>query len=292
MKKIMCIQLIVVFLFPCLFVLTSVCLNAQDNKYNKEYIAQRSKDLLEQIEKDRKDTLEQFEMDIIKESNELLDLSGLDTNDPEIQFAIGAEYIKINNKDEAFKWFLKSAKQGYVKAQHNTALCYHQGTGTSMNQQESEKWFTKAAKQGYAESQYNLGTGYYQERRFEEAFKWFLKAAEQGIPEAQYNLGICYGKGEGVQQDTQKAIEWLTKASNNGLAVAAIQLEMIKTQQDNTGGVTGKAIVKGFSRAAYYIFLAIIIMIWNFLKWIFSLLFGSKQEEIENQQESETRDTE
>lgn len=40
--------------------------------------------------------------------------------------------------------------------------------------------------------------------------------ASKGDPEAQYNLGLCYGYGEGVPVNLEKAKEWLLKADDQG----------------------------------------------------------------------------
>ena len=49
----------------------------------------------------------------------------------------------------------------------------------------------------------------------EKAFFWWEKAAAQGEARAQYNLGFCYLEGIFVDKNQEKAIEWLTKSSNN-----------------------------------------------------------------------------
>lgn len=40
--------------------------------------------------------------------------------------------------------------------------------------------------------------------------------ADEGHSNAQYKLGIMYEKGQGVDQDMTKAVEWYTKAAKNG----------------------------------------------------------------------------
>lgn len=47
-----------------------------------------------------------------------------------------------------------------------------------------------------------------------------LSSANQGDAISQYNLGVMYALGEGVRQDDQKALEWYTKAANQGNADA------------------------------------------------------------------------
>ena len=78
----------------------------------------------------------------------------------------------------------------------------------------------------------------------------YTKAAKQGDAEAQYNLGMCYGKGKGVKQDYQKAVEWLTKAAEQELAAAQYILGNCyyggegverRTRQAKSGGVVCKS---------------------------------------------------
>ena len=45
-------------------------------------------------------------------------------------------------------------------------------------------------------------------------FQNLLKEAEKGNAEAQYNLAAMYYKGEGIEQDYQKAFNWFEKAVN------------------------------------------------------------------------------
>ena len=47
-----------------------------------------------------------------------------------------------------------------------------------------------------------------------------LQTAEQGDPKSQCALGECYVKGDGVQQDYDKAFKWFRKAADQGFAEA------------------------------------------------------------------------
>ena len=47
----------------------------------------------------------------------------------------------------------------------------------------------------------------------ELAVEWFSKAAEQGLALAQLNLGSCYFDGTGVAKDEERAVEWYSKAA-------------------------------------------------------------------------------
>lgn len=64
----------------------------------------------------------------------------------------------------------------------------------------------------------------YNRKDYKYAVEWYTKAAEQGYAEAQCNLGICYYNGDGVNQSYEKAVEWYTKAANQGDARAQCYL--------------------------------------------------------------------
>ena len=56
----------------------------------------------------------------------------------------------------------------------------------------------------------------------------YLKKAQRGDPEAQCNLGWCYENGKGVKQDWQKAVEWFTKAAQQGDEYAKEALKRLR----------------------------------------------------------------
>ena len=44
----------------------------------------------------------------------------------------------------------------------------------------------------------------------------FKKQANEGDPTVQCNLGIMYSNGDGVLMDKTRAVQWFTKAANQG----------------------------------------------------------------------------
>ena len=62
------------------------------------------------------------------------------------------------------------------------------------------------------------------ERSYEKAVEWVLKAADQGLAVAQYNLGDMYFWGTGVEQSDEKAREWFQKAADQGFEDAMVVL--------------------------------------------------------------------
>jgi TPR repeat protein len=83
-------------------------------------------------------------------------------------------------------------------------------------------WYLKAAKQGYVRGQYNLGMMYKLGRGvtqdYNQAMNWFLKAAAQedspNVEDvwAKRQISSMYEKGLGVAQDHKQAAMWLQKA--------------------------------------------------------------------------------
>ena len=52
----------------------------------------------------------------------------------------------------------------------------------------------------------------------------YQKSAEQGDPVAQKNLASMYHLGQGVQQDDEKAFDWLQKSALQRYGLAQLNL--------------------------------------------------------------------
>jgi uncharacterized protein len=73
-----------------------------------------------------------------------------------------------------------------------------------------------AAQTGHPRAQHNVGCYYYYgkgvPKDLVKAVQWWSKAAEQGDPEAQYSLGFfCY-----EQIGAKESFKWMQKAADNG----------------------------------------------------------------------------
>lgn len=66
---------------------------------------------------------------------------------------------------------------------------------------------------------------------WEAMFNGHLENARAGDPEAQYEVGIMYLKGQGVEQDRDRAIEWLKAAAASGYSLADSKLARIQEQE-------------------------------------------------------------
>ncbi len=76
------------------------------------------------------------------------------------------------------------------------------------------------AEHGDAEAQLRLGYCYEKgngvEQNYEKAIEWYTKSAEQGNVSAMYYLGYCYQEGRGVEQNYKKSVELYTKSAEQG----------------------------------------------------------------------------
>jgi TPR repeat protein len=52
----------------------------------------------------------------------------------------------------AFRWYLRGAKQGVLRAQFNVGLCYRDGDGVKASGQKAREWLRKAARRGHAQA--------------------------------------------------------------------------------------------------------------------------------------------
>ena len=106
--------------------------------------------------------------------------------DATAQFILGslyAEGIKPNAR-LAFDWFSAAASRGNVKAMHNLAIAYMNGTGVAQDSKAAAAWFEKAAGAGYRNS--------------------------------AFDLAVLYERGEGVAQNSQAALKWYEQAASFG----------------------------------------------------------------------------
>ncbi|MBQ6028062.1 MAG: sel1 repeat family protein [Treponema sp.] len=90
-----------------------------------------------------------------------------------------------------------------------------------------EFWKAEADKgdidaQVFLANRYRKGEGVAQDTG--KAIELLTKAAEQGNDCGQFNLGACYFYGEGVEKNCEKAVELFKKAAKQGLDVAQFNL--------------------------------------------------------------------
>lgn len=147
--------------------------------------------------------------------------------DMDAQYQLGDCYSKwgitFNNVkqdyEEAFKWYMKAAKQGHSGAQAAIGLMYLEGYGVEKDEKAAIEWYQKAAEQGDFIAWGRLGYVYYTgkggQKDLTKSFECYLKAANSNLAEAMYMVGRMYYTGEGVSRDIKQSISWLLKPADN-----------------------------------------------------------------------------
>ncbi len=96
-----------------------------------------------------------------------------------------------------------------------------------------------------ARADFNSGWQAYQRGDFALAMTEWRPLAEQGHARAQYNMGVIYDEGRGVERSSAEAIEWWTKAGDQGNAherlsfYGTVRHHPLYTQISTTAGICG-----------------------------------------------------
>ncbi|EFC44114.1 predicted protein [Naegleria gruberi] len=146
----------------------------------------------------------------------------------EAECYLGYIYESKGELEKAFDWYLKSSKKGVRDALFNVGLAFYNGRGTSQNFENAIENFTKAGEIGHAKAQQQLGFMYYYgtgcEQDYVKSYEWHSKAAQNGVPESQSTVAFMLLHGQGVEKDPKQAFDWFTK---NGDAESQFQLGLM-----------------------------------------------------------------
>lgn len=93
------------------------------------------------------------------------------------------------------------------------------------------------AEKGDSVAQTMLGVEYMKgdlvEKDLDKAIEWWKKAAEKGYAEAEYKLGVCYHFGFGIKKSHKLARYWYEKAANQQHKSAKVALKTLNEEDDN-----------------------------------------------------------
>lgn len=151
----------------------------------------------------------------------------------------------LSEATDSIKNIMTQAKAGDAKAQNEVGAWYYTGKHVSQNYKEAAQWWARSAQQGNAKAIGNLGlcyqTGNGVERDSVRAISLYGRAIkngnsallEQHTASADKGnvfdcvlLAECYNKGIGVKRDTDKAIEYYTKAAKRNSVDAQRELAL------------------------------------------------------------------
>jgi len=152
-------------------------------------------------------------------------------------YIVGRSYANGENgaaedATEAFRWYSDGSHMvENALCLYGLGACYESGSGTVKDAERGLEYYRQAipglerlANGGNMYAQNCLGNYYYSgdmgiSQSEKKAVEWFTKAANQGFAPAQHRLGWCYARYNAIRSD-EKAVVWLTKAANQGYADA------------------------------------------------------------------------
>lgn len=137
------------------------------------------------------------------------------------------------NKDleKASCYFELAAKMGLDVAQNAIGNCYFEGKGVPINLKLAFDWYELGAKQGYLDCMDNVAYcsyyGYGCVVDYKKAKEIFELNSKKNDAYATYQLGVMYEEGNGVDKNTDKAVEFYNKSYKLGYNKAKQKVEKL-----------------------------------------------------------------
>lgn len=136
---------------------------------------------------------------------------------------------------EAIKCFTKAADQGFGKANYNLGVMHEEGEGVEKDKQKAFDYYKLGADQCCVESLHHLGYAYKNgwygvKQNYKKAIEYFTKAANQGYSYSQYALAMMHHLGEGVDKDDNKALELFKQAAEQNYPTAQVMIDEINKE--------------------------------------------------------------
>lgn len=139
---------------------------------------------------------------------------------------------------EAILWYKKAAEEGDIDAMVSLGICYKNGQGTTKNYKIAEKWFLKAKNKTNNGNAINCLGLIYEEgghgivKDQAKATRYYKEAALLDIAAGQFNYGVSLIYGEGIVQNVEAGIEWISKAADQDFQEAIDFLNDIENSSE------------------------------------------------------------
>jgi TPR repeat protein len=151
------------------------------------------------------------------------------------EYYLNGTIVEMNIWESAY-WFGKAADQDDPYALFMMGSFAEQGLGEKADWKKALKYYMKSAKLGFPKAQYNLALYYSggnngeKEEDANMAYLWLRKAALQDDSRAQKELGFYCIMGEGTKQNYSYGLNWLALSSEKGDPEAAEFLNGIQVK--------------------------------------------------------------
>ena len=156
--------------------------------------------------------------------------------DPVAMYCMGEIDFQVipTNVPRALDWFKKSAAAGYPQAQATIGALYLKGLPGLLERspEQGVTLLSEAVRAKSLTARFNLGMAYYNgdgvEQNSVKAAQWLQVAEKQNFAEAQYVLGMLFAEGDGLlQQNLKLGVSLLKKAAKQGHKLASAYLKKI-----------------------------------------------------------------
>lgn len=120
-----------------------------------------------------------------------------------------AEMYDGDDFEESLKWYKLAAEGGNRNAIYHLGHIYYYGDGVEQDYKQAYYWFDK---DGFRDLPYYICADmyFYVDKYYETAFRLYRSALEEdGVDFAAFKIGEMYYYGLGVEQDYNKAFEFL-----------------------------------------------------------------------------------
>lgn len=173
--------------------------------------------------------------------------------DVDAQCDIADAYEEDEDYSKYFYWIKKAAEQGELYSMGYVANCYCEGIGVDRSIDEAYKWHLKAAQEGFIPSFHWAGWGYLNghlgEVSYEKAVHWFELGYQKGRDlHCTFFLGECYYEGIGVVKSLDKAYELYKEVARRGDNSAPYKLWLMY-KDGYQGDISEKELVEWLERA-------------------------------------------
>lgn len=175
--------------------------------------------------------------------------------------------------EQAFACVKAAAEGGCDEACLPLARRYDRGDGTDTDPGEAMRWYEKAAATGSVEAMVALADRLAERGPAVDAFAWYQRAAEHDR-RAEFKLAVCYDRGFGTQQNTNRAIDLLyRRATYHKEPNAALYMARRCREQADLAEAARlyRIAAEGGSEEAYAVLCAerwYRVRLWNPLVWV------------------------
>ena len=123
------------------------------------------------------------------------------------------EHGVTKDDEKAFEWFLKAAEMNHTEAIRYVIRAYHDGLVEDEDGERFLYWVRKGINLNIPEVYLQIACYMYEDEEYETAFDYFQKASEEGEMVANHALAAMLIKGQGVDRDIERAIDYLREGA-------------------------------------------------------------------------------